>query len=59
MVVSGVAVLTGLTRIKDPYTNFKHPFEGSYWNGNALSTAVVSLLSTLKRKSFNSSWYAD
>lgn len=43
MVVSGVAVLTGLTRIKDPYANFKDPFKGSSWNGNALSTAMVSL----------------
>ncbi|KJA19474.1 hypothetical protein HYPSUDRAFT_189911 [Hypholoma sublateritium FD-334 SS-4] len=41
MVVSGVAVLSGLTRIKDPYANFKHPFEGSSWNGNALSTAMI------------------
>lgn len=42
MVGCGIAVLSGVTHIRDPYANFRHPFEGSYWNGNALATAFVS-----------------
>ena len=42
MVGCGIAVLSGMTHIRDPYANFRHPFEGSYWNGNALATAFVS-----------------
>lgn len=47
MVACGVAVLAGMTPVQDPYANFKHPFEGSYWNGNALATAFVGLIQTI------------
>jgi hypothetical protein len=42
MVLTGFAVLSGLTSIEDPYANFKNPFEGSSFNGNALAMALVS-----------------
>ncbi|TFK40387.1 amino acid transporter [Crucibulum laeve] len=41
MVVTGAAVLAGWTRIEDPYSNFRNPFEGSSSNPNALATAFV------------------
>ncbi|RDB26314.1 High-affinity methionine permease [Hypsizygus marmoreus] len=43
MVVTGVAVLSGLTHIKDPYANFHDLFEGSTSNPNALATALVKV----------------
>lgn len=42
MVLTGFAVLSGLTSIEDPYATFKNPFEGSSFNGNALAMALVS-----------------
>lgn len=36
-----MAVLSGITRIKDPYSNFSDPWVGSSFNGNALATAFV------------------
>ncbi|KAF6757233.1 amino acid transporter [Ephemerocybe angulata] len=41
IVVSGFAVLAGLTRVTDPWDSFKKPFEGSTSNANALATAFV------------------
>ncbi|KAG6862551.1 hypothetical protein C0995_000099 [Termitomyces sp. Mi166 len=41
MVVTGVAVLLGLTRIKDPYANFHNLFEGTTTSPNAFATALV------------------
>ncbi|KAG6851105.1 hypothetical protein H0H93_000985 [Arthromyces matolae] len=43
MVVTGVAVLLGLTPIKDPYANFHNLFEGTSTNPNALATALVKV----------------
>ncbi|KAG6809798.1 hypothetical protein H0H92_014701 [Tricholoma furcatifolium] len=42
MVVTGLAVLLGLTHIKDPYANFHNLFEGTSSNPNALATALLS-----------------
>lgn len=47
LVSAGVAVLAGLTHIKDPYANFEGFFEGSTSNPNALATAFVRF--TLER----------
>ncbi|KAF8656226.1 hypothetical protein AX16_002662 [Volvariella volvacea WC 439] len=41
MALTGVAVLAGLTHIKDPYANFHDIFEGSTSNPNSLSTAFL------------------
>ncbi|KAI0064764.1 amino acid transporter [Artomyces pyxidatus] len=38
---AGIAVLTGLTRIVDPFANFADPWHGSSGNPNALATALV------------------
>ncbi|KAG6908688.1 hypothetical protein DXG01_003702 [Tephrocybe rancida] len=43
MVITGVAVLLGLTHIKDPYANFHNLFEGSSTSPNALATALVKV----------------
>jgi len=43
MVIVGVAVLVGITRIKDPYANFQNIFEGSTSNLNSLATALVKI----------------
>jgi len=40
-VATGLAVLAGFTRIKDPYANFKDPFAGSTSSANSLVTAFV------------------
>ena len=39
--ITGLAVLTGLTRIEDPLADFAHPWADSTRNGNALATAFV------------------
>ncbi|KAF5327890.1 hypothetical protein D9619_004853 [Psilocybe cf. subviscida] len=41
IVLTGAAVLCGVTRIENPYDNFKDPFEGTSFNANALSTAFL------------------
>ncbi|PPQ69810.1 hypothetical protein CVT25_009747 [Psilocybe cyanescens] len=41
IVASGMAVLLGLTRVENPYSNFRNPFEGTSWNPNALATAFI------------------
>ncbi|OCB84670.1 amino acid transporter [Sanghuangporus baumii] len=41
VVVSGIAVLSGLTRIKDPWSNFSDPWSGATFNGNSIATAFV------------------
>ncbi|THH01778.1 hypothetical protein EW145_g6853 [Phellinidium pouzarii] len=41
VVAAGLAVLAGLTWIKDPLSNFADPWAGSTLNGNALATAFV------------------
>jgi amino acid transporter len=41
VVVTGIAVLLGLTNVRDPLRNFVDPFQGSNWNVNALATALV------------------
>ncbi|KAL5486068.1 hypothetical protein ACEPAI_7112 [Sanghuangporus weigelae] len=38
---AGLAVLAGITRVKDPWSNFKDPWAESSSNGNALATAFV------------------
>ncbi|EIM84176.1 uncharacterized protein STEHIDRAFT_100816 [Stereum hirsutum FP-91666 SS1] len=39
--VTGIAVLSGLTQIRDPYANFHNIWHGSSTNPNALATALV------------------
>ena len=41
MVISGIAVLAGYTRIQEPWAAFRDPFKGSSFNPNALATAFV------------------
>ncbi|KAF8627001.1 hypothetical protein AX15_004585 [Amanita polypyramis BW_CC] len=41
IVLTGAAVLLGLTKIKDPFANFTHPFANTSTNLNALATAMV------------------
>ena len=43
MVMTGVAVLCGLTRVPNPYDNFHNIFEGSTSNANSLATAFVKI----------------
>lgn len=43
MVISGIAVLLGLTHIEDPFANFHNIFEGTNTNLNALATAFVKV----------------
>lgn len=39
--MTGIAVLSGLTQIRDPYANFHNIWHGSSTNPNALATALV------------------
>jgi amino acid transporter len=41
LVAVGFAVLVGITRIEEPYVNFRNIFEGSTSNLNSLATAFV------------------
>lgn len=41
MVSTGVAVLAGFTRIKEPFANFDDLFAGSTSNPNSLATALI------------------
>ncbi|KAF9036190.1 amino acid transporter [Panaeolus papilionaceus] len=41
IVANGIAMFLGFTSVEDPYANFRHPFVGSVWNLNALSTAFI------------------
>ncbi|KZO90750.1 amino acid transporter [Calocera viscosa TUFC12733] len=41
VVITGLAVLLGLTHIKDPYKHFSHPWSGSNWDPNALATTMI------------------
>ncbi|KAF9450912.1 amino acid transporter [Macrolepiota fuliginosa MF-IS2] len=41
VVLTGLAVLLGLTNIKDPYANFRHPFEGTSLSVNAFALTLV------------------
>ncbi|KAF7964352.1 hypothetical protein HWV62_9671, partial [Athelia sp. TMB] len=43
MVIAGIAVLAGLTKVQDPYANFHNIFEGSTTNLNSLATAFVKI----------------
>ncbi|KAF9468063.1 amino acid/polyamine transporter I [Collybia nuda] len=43
LVFTGIAVLAGLTHIKNPYANFEGFFKGSTSNLNALATALVKV----------------
>ncbi|KAG8874529.1 hypothetical protein FRB98_008359 [Tulasnella sp. 332] len=43
IICTGIAVLSGLTPIKDPLENLKAPFEGSNWSANALVTALMKI----------------
>ncbi|KZP23797.1 amino acid transporter [Athelia psychrophila] len=43
MVVAGVAVLAGVTRVQDPYANFHNIWAGSTTNLNSLATAFVKI----------------
>ncbi|KAH7101994.1 amino acid transporter [Auriculariales sp. MPI-PUGE-AT-0066] len=39
----GCAIFAGWTAVRDPWTNFKHPFEGSTRNPSSLATALVKI----------------
>jgi len=41
LVFTGVLVLGGFTRIRDPFANFRSPFSGSTTDPNSLATALV------------------
>lgn len=41
MVAVGAAVLVGITKVQDPYANFRNLFEGSTNQVNSLATAFV------------------
>ncbi|KAL5526562.1 hypothetical protein ACEPAF_8286 [Sanghuangporus sanghuang] len=41
LILGGIAVLSGLTRIKDPWSNFSDPWSGATFNGNSIATAFV------------------
>lgn len=43
MVGLGIAVLAGITRVEDPYANFRGIFNGSNSNSNSLATAFVKI----------------
>ncbi|KAG8979683.1 hypothetical protein FRB94_011586 [Tulasnella sp. JGI-2019a] len=43
IICTGIAVLSGLTSIKDPAENLKRPFEGSNWGANALVTGLIKI----------------
>lgn len=43
MVLTGVAVLCGFTRVPNPYANFHDIFKGSTTNLNSLATAFVKI----------------
>ncbi|KZT56238.1 amino acid transporter [Calocera cornea HHB12733] len=43
VVVTGIAVLLGLTPIQDPYKHFQHPWAGSKWDPNALANTFVKV----------------
>ena len=44
VVATGIAVLTGITRIEHPFSNFSDPWAGSIYDGNALATSLVKTL---------------
>ncbi|KAH9960547.1 amino acid permease-domain-containing protein [Lactifluus volemus] len=46
IVVTGWVVLSGKTRVKDPYQNFRHAFAGSSDSGNDYATAMFKVLFT-------------
>ncbi|EJD06554.1 amino acid transporter [Fomitiporia mediterranea MF3/22] len=41
LISAGIVVLAGLTKLKDPWSNFSDPWAGTTFNGNALATAFV------------------
>jgi len=41
--MTGLVVLGGHTRVKDPHSNFRNAFEGTTSNGNGLATALVKV----------------
>ncbi|KAF8349130.1 amino acid transporter [Amanita rubescens] len=41
VVLTGAAVLLGLTKVQDPFANFKHPFANTSSSFNGLATALV------------------
>ena len=41
VVLTGAAVLLGLTGVQDPFSNFKHPFAHTSTSFNGLATAMV------------------
>ncbi|KAG6807229.1 hypothetical protein H0H92_008309, partial [Tricholoma furcatifolium] len=41
--ITGLVVLGGHTRVKDPHANFRDAFAGTSSNGNALATALVKV----------------
>ncbi|KAG8979679.1 hypothetical protein FRB94_011590 [Tulasnella sp. JGI-2019a] len=43
VILTGFAVLSGMTRIEHPIANLKHPFAGSILNANALATGVLKI----------------
>ncbi|EIW78154.1 amino acid transporter [Coniophora puteana RWD-64-598 SS2] len=44
VVVTGFAVLSGKTRVSDPYANFRQPFSGSSHSANDYATASFKVL---------------
>ncbi|KAG5720621.1 hypothetical protein E4T56_gene4549 [Termitomyces sp. T112] len=43
IVITGLIVLGGHSRVEDPYVNFKNSFVGTTSNGNGLATALVKV----------------
>ncbi|KAK2460340.1 hypothetical protein APHAL10511_007729 [Amanita phalloides] len=41
VILTGAAVLLGLTKVRDPFANFAHPFANTSTSFNALATAMV------------------
>ncbi|KZT56235.1 amino acid transporter [Calocera cornea HHB12733] len=41
VVLTGLAVLLGLTSIRDPFAHFSHPWASSNWDPNALATTLI------------------
>ncbi|ODV66759.1 amino acid transporter [Hyphopichia burtonii NRRL Y-1933] len=43
IVISGLVVLGGGSKVKDPHSIFKNPWEGTTTNGNAISSAILKV----------------
>jgi len=43
MIATGAAVLAGYTPVRDPWQNFRDPFQGSTSNPSSLATALLKI----------------